>query len=274
MKKSLKKVLAVILSAIMLVSCSATSVFAAPGSSIASLLQVASTVKSGVDYGKSLVTLGSKAADAGKNLPKRVVNIVVSYVDLQKANGDLVKALIQNGISDLTFLPKLTVSNIKLGSAVASSTVNTASGSVKLVIALVQFPPAVLKDAVSVGKLGSTVASGLATNLSNDVKLGVNGLKVVNTAKGLVTPSLSDLIEGIKFPIRAGTAVKNIVSIAKGDKDENAKPLVGTAQITDHGEDLGTTEEETSLSASEEEVPAPAASAASAVVASTDGPMD
>lgn len=273
MKKSLKKVLAVILSAIMLVSCSATSVFAAPGSSLLSLLQVASTVKSGVDYGKSLVTLGSKAVDAGKNLPKRVVKIVVSYANLQKANGDLVKALIQNGISDITFLPKLTVSNIKLGSAVASSTVNTASGSVKLVIALVQFPPAVLKDSISVGKLGSAVVSGLATNLGNDVKLGVNGIKVANSAKDLVTPSLSDLIEGVKFPIRAGTAVKNIVSIAKGDKDENAKPLVGTAQITDHSEDLGTTEEESSLSANEEEAPAET-SANTAVVASTDGPMD
>lgn len=269
MKKSLKKVLAVILSAVMLLSCSATSVFA-QGSSVISLIK---TVKDVVDYGKSLSTLGTQTVKTVTGAPGRIFNLGKSVISFEKAKGDLTKAVIKDGITTITLPVKLIVSGVKQGGAVVGAVVDTGSGSVKFVIALAQQPVAIFKDGISFAKLGSAVTSGLATGLVNDVKLGVNGIKVANSAKDLVTPSLSNIIEGIKFPIRAGTAVKNVIEIAKGDEDENAKTLTGTAMITDHGEELAASEEETELTAEEEEASA-AAAASTAVVANTDGPMD
>lgn len=264
MKKSLKKVLAVILSAVMIVSCSATSVFAQDPISTLKM------IKDVVDYGESVVTLGEQTVDTVTGLPGRVLNLGISYINLQKANGDLVTAVLKDGVTTITLPVNLAVSLIKQGVAVVSNGVETGSSSVKFVIALVQYPPAVLGDFVSVGKLGSAVTSGLVTNAVNDVKLIVGGVETASAAADLINPSLSELYNYIIFPFRAGTAIGNIIDIAKGDDDENAKELVGTAVITDHGE---TAVEETELTADEEEAPVETA-AVEAVVANTDGPMD
>ena len=214
MKKTLNKVLAVLLSAVLFMSCAG----AASAASISDLLMV--------------IKLGKSQTDLVKNVVKTPVDIGISglktlkaIVDYKKADGDIVKSGVKTAYNG----SKIPFSAFNLGKEVTKDVPSNASSSVKFVIAAAQFPPALLKDVPSALKFGSALAKGTFDNVKADISIAKNGTDLFKDTTSALAPSLGDIIGGIKLVKNVSDASANIKEI-KASKDaeeeEQDTPLV------------------------------------------------
>lgn len=229
MKKTLAKVLAVILSMTLFVSCTA---LAASAQGLSTILQLANAIskvqsyvdlastgsdsvkavtgmgKTNIDYAKSLVTLGKSYIDlqqAKGTVPKDAIKLGKAVIDSKKANGDLAKAAIEA----LPVLPTTAISALKLKSSVGSVLPQALLSDAKLGITAAQVAPAAIKYIPSMVKLGAAGTSAVGDNAKADFDIVKNGVKLGSTALSSV-PSLSDGINAVKVGVQGVKLVKNL----------------------------------------------------------------
>lgn len=202
MKKTLSKVLAVILSLTLFASCTALSASAQGLSTVIQVAQVISKAKSYIDlassgsdsvkmvtglsktnveYAKSIVTLGTSYIDlqqAKGTVPKDVIKLGKAVIDSKKANGDLAKAAVEA----LPVLPTTAISALKLKSSVGSVIPQALLSDAKLGIAAAQVAPAAIKYIPSIIKLGTAGTSAVGDNAKADFDIVKNGVKLGSTA--------------------------------------------------------------------------------------------
>lgn len=229
MKKTLSKVLAVILSLTLFASCTALSASAQGLSTVIQVAQVISKAKSYIDlassgsdsvkmvtglsktnveYAKSIVTLGTSYIDlqqAKGNVPKDVIKLGKAVIDSKKANGDLAKAAVEA----LPVLPTTAISALKLKSSVGSVIPQALLSDAKLGIAAAQVAPAAIKYIPSIIKLGAAGTSAVGDNAKADFDIVKNGVKLGSTALSS-GPSLSDGINAVKVGVQGVKLVKNL----------------------------------------------------------------
>ncbi len=229
MKKTLSKVLAVILSLTLFASCTALSASAQGLSTVIQVAQVISKAKSYIDlassgsdsvkmvtglsktnveYAKSIVTLGTSYIDlqqAKGTVPKDVIKLGKAVIDSKKANGDLAKAAVEA----LPVLPTTAISALKLKSSVGSVIPQALLSDAKLGIAAAQVAPAAIKYIPSIIKLGAAGTSAVGDNAKADFDIVKNGVKLGSTALSS-GPSLSDGINAVKVGVQGVKLVKNL----------------------------------------------------------------
>lgn len=229
MKKTLSKVLAVILSLTLFASCTALSASAQGLSTVIQVAQVISKAKSYIDlassgsdsvkmvtglsktnveYAKSIVTLGTSYIDlqqAKGTVPKDVIKLGKAVIDSKKANGDLAKAAVEA----LPVLPTTAISALKLKSSVGSVIPQALLSDAKLGIAAAQVAPAAVKYIPSIIKLGAAGTSAVGDNAKADFDIVKNGVKLGSTALSS-GPSLSDGINAVKVGVQGVKLVKNL----------------------------------------------------------------
>ncbi len=229
MKKTLSKVLAVILSLTLFASCTALSASAQGLSTVIQVAQVISKAKSYIDlassgsdsvkmvtglsktnveYAKSIVTLGTSYIDlqqAMGTVPKDVIKLGKAVIDSKKANGDLAKAAVEA----LPVLPTTAISALKLKSSVGSVIPQALLSDAKLGIAAAQVAPAAIKYIPSIIKLGAAGTSAVGDNAKADFDIVKNGVKLGSTALSS-GPSLSDGINAVKVGVQGVKLVKNL----------------------------------------------------------------
>lgn len=229
MKKTLSKVLAVILSLTLFASCTALSASAQGLSTVIQVAQVISKAKSYIDlassgsdsvkmvtglsktnveYAKSIVTLGTSYIDlqqAKGTVPKEVIKLGKAVIDSKKANGDLAKAAVEA----LPVLPTTAISALKLKSSVGSVIPQALLSDAKLGIAAAQVAPAAIKYIPSIIKLGAAGTSAVGDNAKADFDIVKNGVKLGSTALSS-GPSLSDGINAVKVGVQGVKLVKNL----------------------------------------------------------------
>ena len=229
MKKTLSKVLAVILSLTLFASCTALSASAQGLSTVIQVAQVISKAKSYIDlassgsdsvkmvtglsktnveYAKSIVTLGTSYIDlqqAKGNVPKDVIKLGKAVIDSKKANGNLAKAAVEA----LPVLPTTAISALKLKSSVGSVIPQALLSDAKLGIAAAQVAPAAIKYIPSIIKLGAAGTSAVGDNAKADFDIVKNGVKLGSTALSS-GPSLSDGINAVKVGVQGVKLVKNL----------------------------------------------------------------
>ncbi len=229
MKKTLSKVLAVILSLTLFASCTALSASAQGLSTVIQVAQVISKAKSYIDlassgsdsvkmvtglsktnveYAKSIVTLGTSYIDlqqAKGTVPKDVIKLGKAVIDSKKANGNLAKAAVEA----LPVLPTTAISALKLKSSVGSVIPQALLSDAKLGIAAAQVAPAAIKYIPSIIKLGAAGISAVGDNAKADFDIVKNGVKLGSTALSS-GPSLSDGINAVKVGVQGVKLVKNL----------------------------------------------------------------
>lgn len=229
MKKTLSKVLAVILSLTLFASCTALSASAQGLSTVIQVAQVISKAKSYIDlassgsdsvkmvtglsktnveYAKSIVTLGTSYIDlqqAKGTVPKDVIKLGKAVIDSKKANGDLAKAAVEA----IPVLPTTAISALKLKSSVGSVIPQALLSDAKLGIAAAQVAPAAIKYIPSIIKLGAAGTSAVGDNAKADFGIVKNGVKLGSTALSS-GPSLSDGINAVKVGVQGVKLVKNL----------------------------------------------------------------
>lgn len=229
MKKTLSKVLAVILSLTLFASCTALSASAQGLSTVIQVAQVISKAKSYIDlassgsdsvkmvtglsktnveYAKSIVTLGTSYIDlqqAKGTVPKDVIKLGKAVIDSKKANGDLAKAAVEA----LPVLPTTAISALKLKSSVGSVIPQALLSDAKLGIAAAQVAPAAIKYIPSIIKLGAAGTSAVGDNAKADFDIVKNGVKLGSTALSS-GPNLSDGINAVKVGVQGVKLVKNL----------------------------------------------------------------
>lgn len=229
MKKTLSKVLAVILSLTLFASCTALSASAQGLSTVIQVAQVISKAKSYIDlassgsdsvkmvtglsktnveYAKSIVTLGTSYIDlqqAKGTVPKDVIKLGKAVIDSKKANGDLAKAAVEA----LPVLTTTAISALKLKSSVGSVIPQALLSDAKLGIAAAQVAPAAIKYIPSIIKLGAAGTSAVGDNAKADFDIVKNGVKLGSTALSS-GPSLSDGINAVKVGVQGVKLVKNL----------------------------------------------------------------
>lgn len=229
MKKTLSKVLAVILSLTLFASCTALSASAQGLSTVIQVAQVISKAKSYIDlassgsdsvkmvtglsktnveYAKSIVTLGTSYIDlqqAKGTVPKDVIKLGKAVIDSKKANGNLAKAAVEA----LPVLPTTAISALKLKSSVGSVIPQALLSDAKLGIAAAQVAPAAIKYIPSIIKLGAAGTSAVGDNAKADFDIVKNGVKLGSTALSS-GPSLSDGINAVKVGVQGVKLVKNL----------------------------------------------------------------
>lgn len=229
MKKTLSKVLAVILSLTLFASCTALSASAQGLSTVIQVAQVISKAKSYIDlassgsdsvkmvtglsktnveYAKSIVTLGTSYIDlqqAKGTVPKDVIKLGKAVIDSKKANGDLARAAVEA----IPVLPTTAISALKLKSSVGSVIPQALLSDAKLGIAAAQVAPAAIKYIPSIIKLGAAGTSAVGDNAKADFDIVKTGVKLGSTALSS-GPSLSDGINAVKVGVQGVKLVKNL----------------------------------------------------------------
>lgn len=203
-KKALARVLGIVLSAAMLVSCFAVSTFAAGSIDFFTDLN---------NYAASLLNLGNNGLDvaaSGLDAAAGGVNVAANTLNLSNSAK-------KNTISWVD----LTTSNVKLGGALASNGLDTATSAVKLGTAGANNVGALADLTTSNVKLGSNLVSGLKTSAANTLGIANNGLKLADTATDAVNP-LPKVNTGLSLFNNGYTFVENIKEIKENHDNKNA----------------------------------------------------
>lgn len=212
-KKPLAKVLAIVLSAAMLMSCLAVSVFAGPLTDINNL--VASQM--------NLLNNGLDVASSGLDTAAGAVNIAANTVNLDNS-----------AKKDLTSTIDLTTSNIKLGGALATNGLDTATSAVKNGTAVADNVSAVTDLTTSNVKLGSNIVDGLKTTAADTLGIANNGLKLADTIGDVANP-LPKINTGLSLFNNGYDFYKNIEEIKDNHDNENAAdtsaPVSAAAEV-------------------------------------------
>lgn len=203
-KKPLARVLAILMSAAMLVSCLAVS---------ASAGVILSTLTDVNNYAASLMNVtnnGLDVASSGLDALAGGVNIAANTVNLDNS-----------AKKDLTSTIDLTTSNIKLGGALASNGLDTATSAVKLGTAGADNVAAVTDLTTSNVKLLSNTANGLKEGAANTLGIANNGLKLADTVGDVADP-LPKVNTGLSLFNNGYTFVENIKEIKENNDNKNA----------------------------------------------------
>lgn len=199
-KKPLARVLAIVLSAAMLVSCLAVSAFAG----------VLTDLNNYVASVMNVTNNGLDVASSGLDTAAGAVNIAANTVNLDNsAKKDLISTI------------DLTTSNINLGGALATNGLDTATSAVKLGTAGADNISAVTDLTTSNVELTSNVVDGLKTSAADSLDIATNGLSLANTVEEVSNP-VPKINTGLSLFNNTYEFIENVKDIQANHDNENA----------------------------------------------------
>lgn len=199
-QKPLARVLALVLSAAMMVSCLAVSVFAGP------LTDLNNLVASQLNLANNALDVTSSGLDTAAG----AVNIAANTVNLDNS-----------AKKDLTSTIDLATSNINLLGAVNKNGLDTATSAVKLGTAGANNVGAVVDLTTSNVELGSNVVDGLKTSATDTLGIANNGLKLADTVSDIANP-IPKVNTGLSLFNNSYDFIENIKEIKENHDNEGA----------------------------------------------------